>query len=92
MSKNTLKLKTETMEVSSRRAIIPPGCENKPEKAVCPHCKKPKRKRWPCGDLIQYGFTWDEHWTVFQCYCNKFFFVQYKVWHAEEEYAHGETN
>lgn len=58
---------------------------DQPNKWWCPHCRNAKAKNKPVADLIQLGFEWDEHVTVFRCKCGKFFFAQYKIWHVGEE-------
>lgn len=80
-----LKIVSEGIDVDAKRAIVPPGCENKPRRWVCPKCHKESSRRKPVADLIQYGFEWDSYITVMGCSCGQQYFSEYNIWHAGEE-------
>src|SRR5690348_14582648 len=76
-----LRLTIGEMTVNARQAIIPPGGDGRPGTWVCPHCLKPRARRKPSCDAIQYGFEWDRITTVFTCSCKQQFFSSYINWH-----------
>lgn len=80
-----LKLTIAGVSVNARGALIV-GTEGKDfGKAVCPACRILRAKRKPLCDMVQYGFEWDDHTTVFTCKCGCQYFIQSRIWLEDKE-------
>jgi hypothetical protein len=82
---STLKRLLPPEAKTAKVAWFKNGESGKPELARCPYCQNEKRKKRAVLDVIQFGFEWDDHMTVFRCSCGGFFFTEYKIWHVGED-------
>lgn len=84
MRRNVVKLRFGDDVLVARKAIALQGSEDSANGCACPLCKQSARKKRPLGDVLQYGFEWDWHRTVFQCKCGCIFYHDYRLWHLQQ--------